>query len=45
MPAVAQLHVEMNADAAAATEEDSRAIGRKPRPVGGKEQVGAELVT
>src|SRR3954466_6129997 len=44
MPAIAQLHFEMDADAAAATEEDGRAISRKPRPVGGKEQVGPELV-
>ena len=34
----------MNADAAAAAEEDGRAIGRKPRPVGGQEQIGLEFV-
>ncbi len=34
----------MNADAAAAAEEDRRPVRRQPRPVGGHEQVGLEFV-
>ena len=34
----------MNADAAAATEEDGRPVGGKPRTVGGEQQIGLQLV-
>ena len=44
MTALAQVHVEMNADAAAAAEEDGRPIGGKPRPVGGQQQIGLQFV-
>ena len=43
MSAVAQIDVEMDADAAAATEEDGRTIGGKPRPVGGQEQIRRQV--
>ena len=44
MTALAQVHVEMNADAAAAAEEDGRPIGGKPWAVGGEQQIGLQLV-
>ena len=44
MPALAQIHVEMDADAAAAAEEDGRPVRRQPRPVGGEQQIGLQLV-
>src|SRR5918994_239423 len=42
--ALAQIDIEMDAVAAAAAEEDGRPIGRKPRPVGGQEQIGLQFL-
>src|SRR5258708_35147205 len=36
--------MEMDGVAAAAAEEDGRPIGRKPRPVGGQEQIRLQLL-
>ena len=44
MPALAQVHIEMNAYSAAAAEEDGGAVGGEPGPVGGQEQVGLEFI-
>ncbi len=44
MPAVAQIDVEMDAQAAAAAEEDGRPLRRQPRAVGGEEQIGLQLL-
>ena len=42
--ALAQIDIEMDTVAAAAAEEDGRPIGRKPRPVGGQEQIRLQLL-
>ena len=44
MRALAQIDIEMNPHAAAAAEEDRRAIRRQPRPVGGQKQIGLEFI-
>src|SRR5207302_885621 len=44
MPALAQVDVEMDADAAATAEEDRRTLGGKPRPVGGEKQIGRQFL-
>ena len=44
MRAVAQVHVEMNPHSPAAAEEYRGTIGRKPRSVGCKKQIGGQLI-
>ena len=44
MTAVAQVDVEMDADAATAAQEQRRTIGGQTRPVGGHEQIGLERI-
>ena len=43
MPAVAQVDVEMNPQAAAAAEKDGGTVGGKPGSVGGQKQIGLEI--
>src|SRR5262245_63100581 len=44
MPAVAQVHVEMDTQAAAATKENRRPLRRQSRAIGGEEQVGGQFL-
>ncbi len=44
MPAVAQIDVEMNPQAATAAEENGRSIRRQPRPVGRQKQIGFQFL-
>src|SRR5260370_400481 len=44
MRTVAQIHVEVNPNSAAAAEEYGGTIGGKPGPIGSKKQVGLQLI-
>ena len=44
MRTIAQVHIEMNPHSPAATEEYGGTVGRQPRPVGCKKQIGGQLI-